>query len=48
MQEKYNFLLNCFIIEDSTKDYFQLEAGAKYDKVSNAFHGGSLGAKLND
>ena len=48
MQEKYNFLLNCFIIEDSTKNYIQLEAGAKYDKVSNAFHGGSLGANLSD
>lgn len=48
LYKKYNFLLNCFIIEDSTKNYLQLEAGAKYDKVSNAFHGGSLGANLSD
>lgn len=48
LSEKYNFLVNCFIIEDSTKNYLQLEAGAKYDKVSNAFHGGSLGANIAD
>lgn len=48
LSEKYDFLVNCFIIEDSTKNYLQLEAGAKYDKVSNAFHGGSLGANITD
>ena len=48
LSEKYHFLVNCFIIEDSTKNYLQLEAGAKYDKVSNAFHGGSLGANITD
>lgn len=48
LKEDYNFLADCYLIEDSTKNYLSLYAREEDGKISNAVHGGSLGAKLDD
>ena len=44
LEDSYNILGNCFLLEDSTKNYLSLYANEGYESL----HGGSLGANLND
>lgn len=47
LNEKYQILLHCFLIEDSTKNYVSLYAGTGENKKTD-FAGGSLGANITD
>ena len=42
------YLPSCFVIEDSTKNYLSLYSRQEDGELSNAVHGGSLGAHLDD
>lgn len=44
LNDQYEFLASCFLIEDSTKNYLSLYASG----TNNSVHGGSLGADLTD
>ncbi len=44
LEDSYNILGSCFLLEDSTKNYLSLYANEKHESL----HGGSLGANLND
>lgn len=43
----YGHIVDCYTIEDSTKNYVALNAKSR-GIVNESFHGGSLGAKLED
>lgn len=47
LNEKYQILLKCFLIEDSTKNYTSLYVGTGKDRKTD-FTGGSLGANITD
>ena len=47
LNEKYQILLKCFLIEDSTKNYASLYVGTDKNRKTN-FTGGSLGANITD
>ena len=47
LQKKYKDL-DCFIIEDSTKNYTTLYRNEHYGRVNSEFHGGSLGPNITD
>lgn len=48
LEDIYGFLPSCFVIEDSTKNYLSLYSRIEDGELSNAPHGGSLGARLED
>lgn len=48
LKDIFDFLPSCFIIEDSTKNYLSLYSRMEDGELSNAPHGGSLGARLDD
>jgi hypothetical protein len=48
LKEIYNVLDNCYIIEDSTKNYISLYGKTINHKLSDSFHGGSLGPNITD
>ena len=48
LEDVYGFLPSCFVIEDSTKNYLSLYSRLEDGELSNAPHGGSLGANLED
>lgn len=48
LEDIFNFLPSCFVVEDSTKNYLSLYSRIEDGELSNAPHGGSLGANLND
>ena len=48
LQKKYKELSQCFIIEDSTKNYTTLYASQHFGKMNAEFHGGSLGPNISD
>lgn len=48
LQKKYKELSQCFIIEDSTKNYTSLYASQHFGKMNAEFHGGSLGPSISD
>lgn len=47
ISELYGTVVDCYTIEDSTKNYAYLNSKTK-GVVNESFHGGSLGARLND
>lgn len=48
LYKKYQLLGNCYIIEDSTKNYISLYGKTINNKLSNSMHGGSLGPHITD
>ena len=48
LKNTYNLLGNCYIIEDSTKNYISLYGKTINKKLSNSMHGGSLGPNITD
>ena len=48
LRENYNLLGNCYIIEDSTKNYISLYAKTINNKLADSLHGGSLGPNISD
>ena len=48
LKENYNLLGNCYIIEDSTKNYISLYGKTINNQLSNSMHGGSLGPNITD
>lgn len=48
LEEQYNLLGNCYIIEDSTKNYISLYGKTINNKLSDSMHGGSLGPNITD
>ena len=48
LSKTYHFLAQCFIIEDSTKNYLSLYAREEDGGIADAVHGGSLGPNLED
>ena len=48
LEDVLGYLPSCFVIEDSTKNYLSLYSRAEDGELSNAPHGGSLGASLED
>lgn len=48
LSSQYEFLSQCFLIEDSTKNYLSLYTQTENNTQLTGPHGGSLGANLND
>lgn len=48
LRDILGYLPSCFVIEDSTKNYLSLYSRQEDGELSNAVHGGSLGAHLDD
>lgn len=48
LEDVMGYLPTCFVIEDSTKNYLSLYSRMEDGQASNAPHGGSLGASLED
>ena len=48
LKEIYGILDNCYIIEDSTKNYISLYGKTINHKLSSSLHGGSLGPNITD
>ena len=48
LEDLLGFLPTCFVVEDSTKNYLSLYSRMEDGELSNAPHGGSLGANLGD
>lgn len=48
LKNTYNLLGNCYIIEDSTKNYISLYGKTINRKLSDSMHGGSLGPNITD
>lgn len=48
LEDILGYLPTCFVVEDSTKNYLSLYSRIDNGKLSNAPHGGSLGASLGD
>ena len=48
LKDILGYLPTCFVVEDSTKNYLSLYSRQEDGELSNAPHGGSLGANLAD
>lgn len=48
LSQEYKELIQCFIIEDSTKNYTTLYSTQSYGRTNSEFHGGSLGPNIQD
>ena len=48
LSKYYDDLIQCFIIEDSTKNYTSLYSTSHYGRTNSEFHGGSLGPNITD
>ena len=48
LKEIYGVLDNCYIIEDSTKNYISLYAKTINHQLNDSLHGGSLGPNITD
>lgn len=48
LRDSYDFLSNCFLIEDSTKNYLSLYTQEENGNPLTGPHGGSMGANMTD